>query len=119
MAKKARLTKKRLAELAGELVNTYKGYLQRHENPFASQERTSLDDVMDKLEKLGLASFYVCEREQEGRRIFKIVDRVHGSPAMFAHLEPIFLDKGFAIVVRDELKRTGVYRNARVVEEVG
>jgi hypothetical protein len=112
-----KLTKAQLAELAKELVAEYQGYIHRPENPFGSRERTSLDKTVDKLEKMGLASFYTYRHK--GSKIFRIVDKVHGSCAMFATDEPKFLDRKFAVAVRDELERTKIYQGAQVIEEVG
>ncbi len=109
-----KLTAARLAELAKELVAEYQAYIHRPENPFDSRKRTSLDDMADKLGKLGLIP---CPESKRGRGRLMIRDAVHGSPVMLnSGNELVFCNEKFAKLVRDELKAQRVYSGAQVVK---
>jgi len=110
----AELTRNVKLALAEKLVREYGHYVNRPESFFGPPTRTPFDDVVDKLERKGLVY-----RSGSARR-FEIQDSVHGGPVMLGHRGDVeFSDKKFAIMVRDELKKTGLYRGAQVVEVVG
>jgi|YelNatPaOPRAMG01_1025707.scaffolds.fasta_scaffold33870_4 hypothetical protein len=104
-----------LNEMAKKLVAEYERYIRRPESPFAPKERTPFHQLVDELERMGLATFYPYQHK--GSRIFRVVIRVTGSPAIYADGVLKFLNKEFAIAVCDELINQG-NRDLMVVEEI-
>jgi len=74
-----------LNEMAKKLIAEYKRYIRRPENPFAIEEKTPFHQLVDELERMGLATFYPSR--YKGSRIFGVVIRVTGGPAICAQTE--------------------------------
>jgi len=100
--------------MAKKLLNEYERYIRRPENPFATEEKTPFHQLVDELGRMGLATFYPYQHKG---RIFGVVSRITGEPAIYASNTLKFLNKEFAIAVCDELRNQG-NRDLMVVEEI-
>jgi hypothetical protein len=104
-----------LNEMAKKLLAEYERYIRRPQNPFAPEERTPFHQLVDELESMGLGTFHPYR--YKGSRIFGVVSRITGEPAIYASNTLKFLNKEFAIAVCDELRTQG-NRDLMVVEEI-